>query len=448
MIAVLVGLVAAPDPFGPRTAIRGMAQGAWLATLVAAVILGGLFFREILSSAAVTDHEVTVSANMRRRQLYTACFLVGPFAEAATGYGVGQVAVASGLKRIGLSPANAVVLGLLSQMMVPWGASAICTTVGAELAGLPPSVLGVYSAFLTVPLLMGWLCLFWRLSDTAGIPGGIRTLAAEAATTLTVGGLLIVMNRVLGPEVAAMATLGPLIALRFACESRPRHGRWHSAMRIGLPYAVLIGGVASTRAIAPVNQLLAQVAVRPFDNGPAWFPLLNPGSWLFGVGLLTAAATGRGLTTGGALSRAWARGKVPILATVLFLAMAQVMMVSGMAGKLAEGVRLALGRAAPLATPLLAGLFGFLTGSGNATNGLLMTAQAALARSAHLSVPWLAALQNVAAAALTMLSPIRLAFGCALAGDPDLQSGVYRRAWSLGAIPLLILILVAALIIV
>ena len=128
--------------------------------------------------------------------------------------------------------------------------------------------------------------------------------------------------------------------------------------------------------------------------------------------------------------------------------MAQVMATSGVADGLAKGLRSILGPLAVLATPLFAGLFGFLTGSSNATNGLLMPAQIALARDAALSLPWLGAIQNVTAAALTMLSPVRVAVGCALVGRPDLERAVYVKAWPLGAVPLAILTAAAALLLV
>jgi lactate permease len=93
-------------------------------------------------------------------------------------------------------------------------------------------------------------------------------------------------------------------------------------------------------------------------------------------------------------------------------------------------------------------LFGFLTSSSSTANGLLMPAQAALAQSSHLSLPWLAALQNVAAAALTMLCPVRIAVGCSLVGDLKLESRVLARAWPLGAVPICILLGAAATLIV
>jgi lactate permease len=410
------------------------------------VILGGLFFREIISGATDTIEQEPVPAELRRRQLYTTCFFIGPFAEAATGFGVGQVTIAPILKRIEVAPINGVIFGLFSQMLVPWGALANGTIVGAQLSGLSPSTLGLHSALLTLPLLFGWLCLFWRFAAAAGVIGNQRDFIGEVASTTVAAALLIFANAKLGPEIAALAALGPLIAAGFVIDWSSGRGHWRAAFRVGLPYAVLIAGLATTRAIAPINQLLSHaVAVRPFDDGPTWFPLLHPSSWLLAVGFVTAVLTGKSI--GDDFLPAWRRGKKAVLTIVLFLAMAQVMVASGIAGGMADGMRSSLGVTAVVVTPLFASLFGFMTSSSAATNGLLMPAQAALAQTTQVSLPWLAASQNVAAAAATVLSPIRLAMGCALVGRPDLERPVYARAWPLGVMPLTVLVLATVLLI-
>jgi lactate permease len=447
--SVAVSLAAAPQSFGPREAILGAARGGWLAALVGAVILGGIFFREVVSGDVVMDDRAPIPQAQRRRQLYTTCFLVGPFAEAATGFGVGQVTVAPILKGIGLAPMHAVVLGLFSQIMVPWGAMATGTIVGSQLSGISPGELGVRSALLTVPLLLAWLCLFWRIAATAGVPGTLLDFIAEVTCTMTAAGLLVVSNAMFGPDVAALVALGPLIVARFLMGGRPDRNQWRSALHVGLPYVALIVSLIATRTGTPVNQFLRHViVVRPFVDGPTWFPLLHPSSWLLVVGFVTTLAIGRPALAAAALRQAWTKGCKPILTIAFFLAMAQVMATSGIADGLAKGLRTTLGPLAVLATPLFAGLFGFLTGSGNATNGLLMPAQIALARESSLSLPWLGAIQNTAAAALTMLSPVRVSVGCALVGKPELERAVYLRAWPLGAMPLIILVAAAALLLV
>ena len=445
--SLIVALVASPQPFGSGDAVGAIGRGGWLALLVGAVILGGLFFREVVSEHGTADRATPVAPERRRRQLYTTCFLIGPFAEGATGFGVGQVTIAPMLNGIGLAPLHAILFGLFSQMMVSWGAMANGTIVGSQLSGIAPTDLGVHSALLTVPVLIAWLGLFWRIAAIAKIPGTPLDFAGEALCTIAAGGLLVAANALFGPEVAALAALGPLIVARFLLSGRPDRDQWRSALRIGLPYVALIAVLMATRAITPVNEWLrAALAVKPFADGPTWFPLLHPGSWLLVVGLATTVAMRRPAAE--ALGRAWTRGRKPILTIGCFLAMAQVMATSGLADGLAKGLRSALGPFAVLATPLFAGVFGFLTGSSNASNGLLMPAQIALARDAALSLPWLGAIQNTAAAALTMLSPVRVAVGCALVGKPELERTVYARGWPLGAVPLAILAAAAALLLV
>jgi len=446
LTSVAIALVSAPNHFGLADVVPSATHGAWLAFLVGAVILAGLFFREVVSGHTGTGTQQTIAAPLRRKQLYTTCFLLGPFAEAATGFGVGQVTVAPLLASMGLTPVHAVLFGLFSQIMVSWGAMANGTMIGAQLSGLTPSDLGVHSALLTVPLVLAWLGLFWRIASIAGISGTRWDFAGELVCTLAAGGLLVVANWFLGPEVAALAALGPLIFARFLARGRPDPDQWRTARYVGLPYVLLIAGLIATRAIPSLNQALGQaLAVRPFVDGPTWSPLLHPSFWLFTVGLATAFVLGGPALAGHAVKQAWIRGRRPILTIGLFLAMAQVMSMSGVADGLARGLRFSLGPLAAIATPVFAGLFGFLTGSSNAANGLLMPAQAALAKEAGLSLPWFAAIQNVAAAGSTMLSPVRVAVGCALVGKPHLERTVYSHASSLGVVPLVILMAAAAL---
>lgn len=446
VLASLVALAAAPIPMTLFDVATAAAKGLWLSWLVAAVILAGLFFREIVSGG---DDEQTRSQATgvpdRRRRAFAACFLVGPFAEAATGFGVGQVATIAMLRGLGLAPVHVVVLALFSQILVPWGAMANGTLVGAEFAGLAPRDLGTSSAILSMPLLAIWLALFWRLAAAAGLGGSGRDLAIEFAWVLATALLLILANQRLGPEIAALAALGPLIVLQFWRDERPDRARWLSTLRVGLPYVALIAGLAASRGIPALTDWLGHtVALRPFADSPAWLPLLHPGSWLLAIGVATALAAGRPRAIGRAAGTLWLHGRNSVLTIAVYLVVARIMADSGIAATLAQGLRQVLGPFAAVATPWLAGAFGFLTGSSNASNGLLMTSQANIAADGRIPLGWIAAIQNTAAAALTMLSPARVAMGCALVGHRELERVVYRKAWMLGAAPLLALSIVAA----
>jgi lactate permease len=442
--ALVVALAAAPIPFGPGDAALALAKGGWLALLVGAVILGGLYFREIVSAPA--SDAATADAGARRRRLFAACFLVGPFAEAATGFGVGQVAIVSMIQNVGLSPIHIVLFALFSQTMVPWGAMANGTMVGATLADIAPAALGVQSALLTAPLLLAWLVAFWRIA--AGVNGHApgRVLCAELAWVTASVIALVAANAWVGPEIAAMLALGPLIVLRFWFDEKPDATKWRAVLQIGVPYGIVITGLAATRAIPHVGVWLGSFATaRPFDDTPAFALLLHPATWLVAVAAGTAFCLGRSHDVARAARRAWMLGHKAVVAIGLFLMLAQVMRASGMAAELAKAAQGLLGRDAILLTPLLGALFGFLTGSSNAANGLLMPSQAALAVENHLGVVQVAALQSTAAAALTMLSPVRVTMGCALARAPGLERLAYARAWPLGVIPIIVLTAAAAL---
>ncbi|MGL4288443.1 MAG: L-lactate permease [Phreatobacter sp.] len=447
VLASLVALTAAPMAMTPAEVAIAAVKGLWLSWLVAAVILAGLFFREIVSGGdGAAGEPAPASGPDRRRRAFAACFLVGPFAEAATGFGVGQVATIALLRGIGLAPIHIVLLALFSQILVPWGAMANGTMVGAEFAGLSPAVLGMHSAILSIPLLFAWLLLFWRMAKAAGLNGSGKIRATELAWVMAMAVLLIPANWLLGPEIAALVALGPLIVLQFWRAERPDRARWRSTLHVGLPYVVLIAGLAASRAIPSLAAWFGQaLALRPFADNPAWAPLLHPGSWLLGIGIATALVTGRLAAIPPAADRMWRGGRKAVLTIAIYLIIARIMADSGVAAALAQGLRQALGPFAAVAIPWLAGGFGFLTGSGNAANGLLMASQASIAADGRIPLVWIAAIQNTAAAALTMLSPVRVAMGCALIGHRELESAVYRHGWPLGAAPLILLSFAAAL---
>lgn len=434
----------APRAFGLAEIASAVAKALWLSWLVGIVIFGGLFFRSAVavSSGSVQPSDSSApSASARRRRAFSACFLVGPFTEAATGFGVGQVASIAILLGMGLRPIHAAVLALFSQILVPWGAMANGTMVGAAFSGLGPTELGVRSAIVNAPLTVAWLILFWRMAPWAGLPATGRAIVVELCWVAVMSAAVLVANVCIGPEVAALAALGPIIVLQFMLDERPDRDRLRSTFRIVWPYAMLIATLAATRAIPFLRELLRSAgAIAPFGDSLAWTPLVHPATWLVGLALFSAIIQGKGRDLVGMAAGVWWQSWRSIATICIFLLMAQLMSDAGIASLLAEGLAGSVGRNGILATPVLAGVFGWVTGSGNATNALLMTSQVQLATTYELSVPWIAAMQNVAAASLTMLSPARVAMACALVGQRGMEGAVYAKAWPLGLVPIILLI--------
>jgi lactate permease len=453
VLAFIVAMTpAAPLPLSFGAAANEIAKGLWLSWLAGSVIFGGLFFQQVLRAAGhgKAGAPVAADAGQRRRQLFAACFLIGPFAESATGFGIGYVIALVLLSRLELATLPLLVFGLFSQTLVPWGALAVGTVVGAHLSGLSTVELGFRSALLTIPLLAAWLLLFWRLAAQAGLRSTGAARVDDAAWLVAMAALLIVTNLTLDAEVAVVAAVGPLIALRFWRDMRPTAAGWRQAVRTAAPYAALSAVLIAARAIAPLRAVLtAHVVVQPpLAEAPAWPVLLHPALWLVVVAIAAAVAERHGNAVGPAIRETWHRGHKPLLATLLFLVMAQLLAGSGIARGLATALLNGLGPAAAVTiSPLFAAIGGVLTGSTTGSNGLFMPSQVALGAAAGIDIAWLAAVQNTAASAATLLSPIRVAMGCALLGHAEFERPTYRAAWPLGVVPLALMMVAAAVLV-
>ena len=137
-------------------------------------------------------------------------------------------------------------------------------------------------------------------------------------------------------------------------------------------------------------------------------------------------------------------GRRSVVAIVLFLGMAQILGSSGIAGGLAGGLKEIFGRDALISVPMMGGLFGYMTSASSVANGLLMSAQVALAPHGP-TVLWAATIQNVAAAALTMVSPVRVSLVSGPAGQDE--KAILIRTLPLALVPLVILTVVAGFVI-
>lgn len=390
---------------------------------VALILLGGVLLATALSATGARDHisgwlERVGDGEDRVPAILLLVFGLTPFMESVTGFGLGVVITAPLLVRMGLSPVRAVVSGLLGLVLVPWGSLGPGTLVAAELGGQNVDALGVWSALLSLlVLLVSMTVVLVVVGASRPSP---RLVALAAAVVTTMWATLVAANRLVGTAptgiIAAAAVIGLLLAV-----ARIRHGALppvtRELARAAAPFAVLLVGILGTTAI------LAAVSA---PAGAGW--LTSPALWV----LVAAAVAVRVYPTPGdgtvALVRTALARWVPIAATaIVFMAIGIVMATAGMAAHLADGVA-SLGPASLALIPALGALGGYLTGTN--TGAAAMFSAATTDAASALGADGLVALagQNVAGSYAIIVSPprIALAVGVVLTGQTRLPGGATR----------------------
>ena len=127
LAAGLAGLAAtiAASGASPELLGREIPAGLWLSWQVIAIIAAGMFFHRCTLAAG--QAEDIAGDGVTPGRLWAVCFLLAPFAEAVTGFGVGYIIALAALRRLGLGGIPALLFGLYSQSLVPWGALATGT---------------------------------------------------------------------------------------------------------------------------------------------------------------------------------------------------------------------------------------------------------------------------------------------------------------------------------
>ncbi len=448
LVAVPVAVFSGPSAFGAQQLAQALARGLWLGFTVAPYILGGLLFWQIaVRDAEPTPADAPASANSsvpnesptsnglapsgtsalaRRRQAFFACFLIGPFAESATGFGVGMLGTVALLRRFDLAPRHLMVFALLSQSLIPWGAMGSGTMLAAAYARISPTQLALYSLLPVALLMLVWLALFWRTARAAGLLAPRTECAREAGWIAAALTLLALTTLFLGPETALLAAFAPLIVLRHAHDQRPDRRRFLNTARRGLPYLVLIGALVLVRLLPGVRESIGSLLkLAPYPDLPSWSPFLHAGSWLIAGAVLTALARRQSRLLAKEARAACTTGKHAVLTMFAFAMMAEVLSMAGIARAFAAGMFAAFGSGAVLLAPLVSGAFGILANSGTPPNSLFMPSQLVLAIQAGLSIPAVAALQHVCASSLGLFAPVRMSIAAGLSRGIGQEHAVY-----------------------
>ena len=434
----LIAWLAGALPFGAGELAGSMARGAWIGVTIAPYIFGGLLFWQFASRDARPQASVRQLAPLTaqdrldgRRLLFSASFLVGPFAEAATGAGVGMLGTVILLGSLRIAPRQLMVFALLSQTMIPWGGMSNGTLLASTYARLPPTDMALYALIPTFALLMLiWLPLFWRTARQAGFDASRAECIREVAWIAAGLGLTALASLHLGPETALLAAYGPLIAARYLADFRPRLPAVLALARRLLPFAALIAALVTTRLAPDLRAFLVEGwRLAPYADLPSWSPLFHAGSWLIVIGIATAILRGRAAAIPRESAMAWATGKHAALSVALFALMAEVMTAAGISHAIARGMFDLFGQQAINVAALMTAALAMMSNSGNMPNSLFMSAQVATAAQAGLNVQAVAAVQHIAGAAMCLFSPVRVAIAASLTNGSGEERQVYAMLW-------------------
>lgn len=445
--ACVLAFLASPVEYSSNLLMQALLRGSWIGINIAPYILGGILFRQAAAHTSNVASQFEQSPLAQRRRIFLACFLIGPFAEAATGFGVGMLGTVAYIRVLRLRPQQVAIFALLSQTFIPWGAMGSGTLLAAAYARLPASEMALYTGIPTALLMLVWLPLYWRTLRLAGLASSVKESCYELIWISCSLLLLVTTSAYIGPETSLLAVFGLLIVLRYCIDQRPPRHEISVTLRKVLPHIAIISALLLSR-LHPNTQHLLQSWGRwqVYSDLPAWSPLYHAGSILI-LGAVVCCVIRHQLYKIPALTRyAWRTGHQAVISIFFFAMLAEVMSNAGISELLANSLYHHLAQQAVLLSTLLASALGILTNSGNMPNSLLMSAQVSLATHAGLHPALIAGLLHGAGTCLSFFSPIRLSIACALSEQIGQERQTYQvllpyAALAIGLILLLALVL-------
>ena len=405
----------------PNFILSSMAQGTWLSVVPVGIVAAGLVFH-----GAVTGRESEAAApGPVTDRIFTAAFLLGPFAETVTGFCVGAIFALGVIRRAGVPGVQAAAMALLTLTLIPWGGLGPGTAVGAAISGVAGQELGARNAWIVAAELPFLLALFWHWSAIAGFAVPLLQRAVQLAWVAAVGASLILWHFVAPWELCGVLATGPLLAVRLLLADQPRSiAAWLRAGRRALPYLVLAGVLLASRLWHDAPALQPFPELPPLPANHAMFALI-----LVAI-LVVLLRPEPGHLIAEALARTWR----PASALLMFVLLSRFLSNAGIPQALAHALAETLGTAAPYASPLLAGISAFFAGTNVGSNSTMMPLQTELGRLADMDPAALPAIQN--GTLFLLLAPQVVGMVAGLAGRDVTPAAIWRLVWPVAVVSL------------
>lgn len=462
LVAVLLAILIPTFRLDLVHLLLALAEGFTTSLTVLTVLFPALLLYQLQNTTGSMDalaRGVAYLCPARDLQVLLLVLGLGPFIESASGFGVGTVVIIPILFAIGFDALPAALLGLLAQIAVPWGGLAVGIQLGAQLTNLNPGLLGMRTALLMAPLPFGFGLVALFMSGGKGALLRWWPAALLAGATLSAGEWFF--SQLPGIELAGIlaSALVMLVLVGYGNVMWRGNGNERGAptpipspqdttplWQAVAPYLFLTACLLVTRLIGPVRQWLEGVAVLSIPAVGLRLPLLyTPGFWvllaaLFAIPLLRIGGEGARTAT----ARTWRQFSLSALAIICFLAMAEIMLFSGMTSTLGLAAA-ALGHNYGWIASWLGALGGWLTGSNAGGNAMFALLQRNASLRVALPLDWIMGAQNAAGSIVTMIAPARVILAATTAGLPGKEGHILR---TLGPLILIAIAIITVLLVI
>jgi lactate permease len=296
---------------------------------------------------------------------------------------------------------------------VPWGALGIGTKISAAIAGAPLDDVTWRVAIVVAPVLWIVVVLYWRIALTCGVTVDSAQRREDLACITVLSVLLIFTNLILPIELAGLCAIGPVLMFRM-WRQEGTHLFTLAALRRGAPYLFLMLLLAITKLVPALTTYLSTPAFTPGQGAPVFAPLASPAISLLIATIIGALAHRHWRGLSDSLVPTITKGARACAMTILLVALAWIIVRSGIAHAFAQAMHASLGHHATLTVPLLGSLGGYLTGSNTGAGSLAMPVAKAMAANTEV-LWWIAAAAIMVGSMFTAISPVRFAMGQAIA---------------------------------
>ncbi len=464
----LVALLLCTVGFGAGARLVAFAQlrALLLAAYVLYIIWAALLFYHIVNEAKAIE---AIGADLSRLTTDHGMlalllgWVFGSFLQGASGFGVPAAVVAPLLVGLGMQAERAVVIALVGHAWaVTFGSLASSFMALMAATGQTGPDLAPWSSLMLG--IVGFGCGAAVLCAAGGLRGWLRRLALWALLGLVMGGVQFLLAWLglytIAAFLAGLAGLGVMMVVLGRRSSRTGESgtRSHLAWWALAPYGLLVAIVVMGQTV--LADALDFAVIRP------WFPEVSTL-----LGWVVPAGYGRSINVfghGGALlvytilitwlvyriqgrfkpgagrrilqntRRGAVKSSIGILTMV---GMAVMMENSGMTHLLAEGISRGVGRAFPLAAPLIGALGAFMTGSNTNSNVVFAGMQQRTAILLGLNPLIVLAAQTTGGAIGALFAPAKVIVGCSTVNLGGKEGGVLRHALAYGLAILLMVCL-------